>query len=160
MSGIEKVASGTDRRLDDGPQERSPLVNTLSIRENGPLALHAPMTLAGQPAGLRATLCRCGQSANKPWCDGAHAAAGFTATGEPPGKPSEPLGTRNGAVDIRPIRNGPLRIDGAVELVSGTGRTLDRATQLWLCRCGQSANKPYCDGTHKRSGFEADGEVR
>ena len=148
------------RRLDGGPQERSPLVNTLGVRENGPLALHAPMTLAGQPAGLRATLCRCGRSSNKPWCDGAHAAAGFAATGEPSGKPSEPLGVRDGAVDIRPIRNGPLRIDGAVELVSGTGRTLDRAMQLWLCRCGQSANKPYCDGTHKKSGFEADGEVR
>jgi CDGSH-type Zn-finger protein len=159
MSGIEKVASD-DRRLDSGPQERSPPVNTMGIRENGPLALHAPMTLAGQPAGLRAALCRCGQSANKPWCDGAHVAAGFTATGEPPGKPSEPLGVRDGTVDIRPIRNGPLRIDGAVELVSGTGRTLDRATQLWLCRCGQSKNKPYCDGTHKGLGFQADGEVR
>lgn len=147
MSGTE-IESGDARR------------NTLCVCENGPLAMRAPITLAGVPAGPSAMLCRCGMSSNKPWCDGSHAAAGFTATGEPPGKPSEPLAVSDGTVDLRPIRNGPLRLDGALELVSATGRTLDRATQLWLCRCGQSQNKPYCDGTHKRMGFEADGEVR
>ena len=137
-----------------------PAVNTMRVQENGPLVLHAPTTLVGAPVGLRAALCRCGQSSNKPWCDGAHAANGFTATGEPPTKTAELPAVRAGAVNIRPIRNGPLRIDGSIGLLSASGRTIDRASQWWLCRCGQSQNKPYCDGAHKRSGFEADGEVR
>lgn len=43
-----------------------------------------------------------------------------------------------------------------MELVSGTGRTLNRVTDAWLCRCGHSANKPYCDGTHAKIGFVAE----
>jgi CDGSH-type Zn-finger protein len=58
---------------------------------------------------------------------------------------------------VTTITNGPLKLDGAHEIVSGTGRTLDRCTQSFLCRCGHSANQPYCDGSHKKVGFEADG---
>ncbi|HUN92154.1 MAG TPA: CDGSH iron-sulfur domain-containing protein [Burkholderiaceae bacterium] len=58
------------------------------------------------------------------------------------------------------LANGPLHVKGSLEIVSGTGRTIARATEAWLCRCGQSANKPYCDGSHKRVGFEAPGNVR
>ena len=112
---------------------------------------------AGQPDGCRATLCRCGASQRKPWCDGSHAAAGFAATGEPPTKESKPLATRDGPLDIAPTRDGPLHVTGNLELVSGTGRTLNRASEAWLCRCGQSGNKPYCDGSHAAAGFKADG---
>ena len=49
------------------------------MRENGPLAFNAPLTIAGAPAGLRATLCRCGASQRKPFCDGSHRKAGFRA---------------------------------------------------------------------------------
>ena len=73
----------TYERLDGGPQEAPPKVNTVHVRENGPLALHAPHAVADQPPALRATLCRCGASQNKPWCDGSHTAIGFQATGEP-----------------------------------------------------------------------------
>lgn len=155
MAGIE-MPGGAATAVECEP----PAVNTLRLRENGPLVLHAPISLTGVPQGLRAALCRCGQSSNKPWCDGAHANKGFTASGEPPSRVSEPLALRDGSVNLRPIRNGPLRVDGPIELMSETGRTIDRAAQLWLCRCGQSQRKPYCDGTHKKSGFEADGEVR
>jgi CDGSH-type Zn-finger protein/uncharacterized Fe-S cluster protein YjdI len=148
----------TYERLDGGPAESPPLVNTVRLRENGPLSLHAPSTICGQEAGLRVTLCRCGASRHKPFCDGSHTAAGFAVTGEPIGKSaSEPLAARNGALAVTTITNGPLKLDGAHEIVSGTGRTLDRCTQSFLCRCGHSANKPWCDGSHKKAGFEADG---
>jgi len=62
----------TYERLDGGPHEAPPKVNTVRVRENGPLALHAPHVVADQPPALRATLCRCGASQNKPWCDGSH----------------------------------------------------------------------------------------
>ena len=145
----------TCTRHDGRPDEAAPLVNTLSVRENGPLAVHAELMLPGGERGLRATLCRCGASANKPYCDGSHAAAGFSASGEPPTKESKPLATRNGALTVSPQADGPLKLSGPLELVSGTGRTINRTTEAFLCRCGASANKPYCDGSHKRIGFKS-----
>ena len=142
-------------RHDGGEQETAPLVNTVVIRENGPLAVHAEIELAGQAIGMRATLCRCGASANKPYCDGSHVGAAFLASGEPSTKPSEPLAMRAGSVKITPYPNGPLGVSGSVEILSGTGRTIDRAQATALCRCGASKNKPYCDGTHKAIGFVA-----
>ena len=147
----------TYERLDGGPQEAPPRVNLIKIRENGPLAVHAELTVAGHGPMPRATLCRCGHSKTKPFCDGSHTAAGFVATGEPTTQASEPLAVRTGPVTITPAENGPLLVAGCVELVSGTGRTLDRCEKAALCRCGHSANKPYCDGTHRKVGFVAPG---
>jgi CDGSH-type Zn-finger protein/uncharacterized Fe-S cluster protein YjdI len=144
------------RRLDGGAEEAPPLVNTVRVMENGPLAVRAQLTINGQPAGNRVTLCRCGQSKQKPYCDGSHAAAGFTATGEPAAKESQPLATRNGPVDVVTRPNGPLKVVGPVEVIAGTGHTIHRAQELFLCRCGHSKNKPYCDGAHKAAGFTAD----
>ena len=145
----------TYERLDGGAQEGAPAVNLARVRENGPLAIHADMRI-GSASALRATLCRCGASKTKPYCDASHTAAGFPATGEPATQTSEPLAVRNGALVVEPIKDGPLKITGNLELVSGTGRTLNRVQQTWLCRCGQSNNKPYCDGTHKKTGFKTD----
>jgi CDGSH-type Zn-finger protein/uncharacterized Fe-S cluster protein YjdI len=142
-------------RLDGGAQETGPVVNTAVVRENGPLAIHAPLQVDGQPAGYRITLCRCGASQNKPYCDGSHSAAGFIATGEPPAKESEPLSARHGPVAITSLKDGPLKATGPLEIVSGTGRTLNRTEEAYLCRCGASKNKPWCDGSHKASGFTA-----
>ncbi len=140
-------------RLDGGPQESAPLVNTIRVRENGPLAVNAELVLDGATKGFRATLCRCGASANKPFCDGSHTRAGFAATGEPPTAESTPLPVRNGPLTITAAPNGPLLLAGNVEIVSGTGRTVNRTTKAALCRCGASSNKPYCDGTHRNIGF-------
>jgi CDGSH-type Zn-finger protein/uncharacterized Fe-S cluster protein YjdI len=150
----ENCPSGaiTYRRKDGGPAEAPPMVNVVRLRENGPLALHAEMEINGETL-LRATLCRCGASQNKPFCDGSHSKAGFTATGEPASKELQTLEARNGPVKITPQPNGCLKLEGNLEIVSGTGRTIDRATRAFLCRCGQSKNKPFCDGSHKMVGF-------
>jgi CDGSH-type Zn-finger protein len=115
-----------------------------------------PSCINGSPAGHRATLCRCGASRHKPFCDNSHAAVSFSASGEPDKRESQPLLTRNGRLDVRPQPNGPLVVEGNVELCSGTGRTIERTTAVRLCRCGASANKPFCDGSHARVGFQAD----
>jgi CDGSH-type Zn-finger protein/uncharacterized Fe-S cluster protein YjdI len=142
-------------RSDGGIGEAAPQVNTIAVRENGPLAVHATIELGGKLVGMRATLCRCGASKNKPYCDGSHVAAGFAATGEPATKPSEPLAARDGILNVTPFANGPLGVKGNVEILTGTGRTIDRIVSAALCRCGGSKNKPYCDGTHKTIGFVA-----
>jgi CDGSH-type Zn-finger protein len=68
----------TFERLDGGENESAPLVNVVRIRENGPLAFHAGTAIAGGETQYRLTLCRCGASSHKPFCDGTHKKIGFT----------------------------------------------------------------------------------
>ncbi|HPN70006.1 MAG: CDGSH iron-sulfur domain-containing protein [Saprospiraceae bacterium] len=58
---------------------------------------------------------------------------------------------------ITVLSNGSLRIEGDFEIVdvTGTNYELQGRTVLSLCRCGLSANKPFCDGSHK-GGFDHD----
>lgn len=140
-------------RRDGGPDEPAPVVNLIRLRENGPYAMHAPLAIAGRPEGMRRTLCRCGASRAKPFCDGSHHEAGFEASGEPPSRESVALEARDGLLTVSPLPDGPLKVEGAMEIVSGTGRTIDRRDQAFLCRCGASVSKPFCDGSHKRVGF-------
>lgn len=55
-------------------------------------------------------------------------------------------------VKVRLAPNGPLIVQGTIELQDKTGSTTTH-TMTALCRCGASANKPYCDGSHQRVGF-------
>jgi len=146
----------TYQRIDSGPQEAPPIVNVVRIREDGPLAFHADLRIAGLGSSYRATLCRCGASKVKPLCDGSHASAGFKATGEPATQQSSDLAQRDGELVVKPTKNGPLLIEGNLEVVTGTGRTSLRTRSAALCRCGGSSNKPYCDGTHAKIGFVAE----
>jgi CDGSH-type Zn-finger protein/uncharacterized Fe-S cluster protein YjdI len=145
------------RPLGDTAPEGPPGVNTIRVWENGPLAVHAQLDVGGDTASFRATLCRCGLSKNKPYCDHSHAEGGFTATGEPDSQQSDPLTTRDGPLKITPTHNGPLKVEGAVEICAASGRTLCRDTRTFLCRCGHSGDKPFCDGSHMKAGFQAPG---
>jgi uncharacterized Fe-S cluster protein YjdI len=49
--------------------------------------------------------------------------------------------------------DGPLLIRGGVRVLDGEGNVLYEGDKAALCRCGGSANKPFCDGTHKTNGF-------
>ena len=58
-------------------------------------------------------------------------------------------------VRIKALKNGPLEVAGPVELIDPSGAPLpDQRGSAHLCRCGHSANKPFCDGSHKRVGFQ------
>ena len=62
------------------------------------------------------------------------------------------------AVTIRLRDDGPLVIQGAVRVIDADGREFVLPSDkplLALCRCGQSGNKPFCDGSHKHCGFVA-----
>lgn len=58
---------------------------------------------------------------------------------------------------IRMIPNGPYRVAGPVKIVDPQGAevAVEDGRSISLCRCGASANKPYCDGTHGRIGFQS-----
>ncbi|MCD1145960.1 CDGSH iron-sulfur domain-containing protein [Kocuria sp. LUK] len=72
------------------------------------------------------------------------------------GAPPEDPGREPEPVTITVCPDGPLLVRGAYELLDGEDRPLDpgRAT-VALCRCGASAIKPFCDGSHKRARFRA-----
>jgi len=60
-------------------------------------------------------------------------------------------------IKIQTIKNGPLKVSGGVELVDGEGKKIKtEGKDIWFCRCGQSKNKPFCDGTHVKVGFKAE----
>jgi CDGSH-type Zn-finger protein len=58
-------------------------------------------------------------------------------------------------VTIETIKNGPYIVTGEVELKDGNGNKFPVEKRMALCRCGASTEKPFCDGTHSKIGFQA-----
>jgi CDGSH iron-sulfur domain-containing protein 3 len=60
-------------------------------------------------------------------------------------------------VTITVRKNGPFLVNGPVTLVDADGNAFDLTGKnvFALCRCGQSGNRPFCDGTHNKCGFQA-----
>jgi CDGSH-type Zn-finger protein/uncharacterized Fe-S cluster protein YjdI len=144
------------KRKDGQPDEAAPPVNLISVREGGPYAVRADIRLEGAPPdSYRLTLCRCGASKNKPFCDGSHHEVNFSASGEPPTGKADMLAVRDGPLTINPLTDGPLQMRGNMEIISGTGRVVARTESTRLCRCGASNTKPFCDGSHQRVGFRS-----
>lgn len=223
--------------MSDADDVKPPSIN---VRENGPLLVwggvtvrresivHSehgePMTYSSAEAletGDVSALCRCGDSANKPFCDGSHVPAGFDGTEAAPSTYADQsndlggtgitvhdnrsmcvhagfCGTRvanvwklageteesttriqvigmvencpSGAltytldgestsnepqlpVEIAVLDDGPLFVKGGIGITAADGTELEVRNRVTLCRCGHSANKPYCDGAHNEAGF-------
>jgi CDGSH-type Zn-finger protein len=58
-------------------------------------------------------------------------------------------------VTIETIKNGPYIVKGEVELIDAGGTKFPGERRMALCRCGASTEKPFCDGTHSKIGFQA-----
>jgi CDGSH-type Zn-finger protein len=134
----------------------SPL-NSAHVRANGPLLVQGALSVHAPDGTLlkedvQVALCRCGQSGNKPFCDGSHARTGFRDAGLC-SKPEPIAAVASGALAVNPIANGPLTLVGPLELHAADGQVIYAGEKCWLCRCGNSGNKPFCDGTHKKIGF-------
>lgn len=139
--------------------EQVPAINTIQVAYNGPLFVRGDLQIddaAANVPGLkfRAALCRCGKSKNKPYCDNSHLDADFRDYGAI-GKSGENSGDSGGPLQVNPAVDGPLLVKGNVTLVSGSGRESWQGSQVALCRCGASNNKPFCDGQHKKTGFKS-----
>lgn len=59
----------------------------------------------------------------------------------------------NTNVKVTAIPNGPLMVEGTITVIKTDGTTEVKEQKTFLCRCGHSANKPYCDGMHKKNNF-------
>jgi CDGSH-type Zn-finger protein len=204
---------------------------TVKIAKNGPYLVSGDVTVrreGEEPLEAKATtaLCRCGQSAKKPYCDGAHAKVGFDGTetaargsghgrgvayegaeltihddrticahagvctdnlpsvwkmGEEPwidpdgaemariiavvqACPSGALSyslkgdgeaeDKIAAEEITVLPDGPYAVQGGATLVSTAGEPWAARSRMTLCRCRDSNNKPFCDGSHWKAGFK------
>jgi CDGSH-type Zn-finger protein/uncharacterized Fe-S cluster protein YjdI len=144
------------KRKDGALEEQPPEVNLIRTLQDGPNAFRGDLRIDGASIGYRATLCRCGASKNKPYCDGSHHEIHFEASGETAtGDKTAMLEVRDGPIEIAPQIDGPLMVRGNMEIISGTGRMVARLTAARLCRCGHSQNKPFCDGSHIKAGFKS-----
>jgi CDGSH-type Zn-finger protein len=222
---------------------------TITITQHGPYLVSGGLALREQAIGIddagnswdwrdgpavpapeRYALCRCGQSANKPFCDGSHARVGFDGTEtagrerfdstariidgptmtladdsalcafarfcdgygriwntvtETDGEAARQIAARqaghcpsgrlvvrdrqtSGSVlepefepsivlveDPQQDASGPLWVRGGVTILAADGTAYEVRNRVTLCRCGQSSNKPFCDGTHAHVGFRA-----
>ena len=209
-------------------------MSTITPKDNGPLIVKDVPNLRNQVGDIVSekgsyALCRCGLSANKPYCDGAHNAAGFESANDGPlkrnriysyegqvegqdvvvtfnpalcahaaecgrlhkevfntkqnpwvqpengtvegiksvvkGCPSgalragfngnAPTHDQEGDVAIQVVKNGPYKVTN-VSLDAEVEALKSNPNGYLLCRCGQSKNKPFCDGAHHGAKFEAD----
>ncbi|MDX1419413.1 MAG: CDGSH iron-sulfur domain-containing protein [Rubricoccaceae bacterium] len=144
-------------RTDGGRGETVPPANTVTVSPDGPLYVRGDVRVE-TPEGevvlrdTRVAFCRCGRSKHKPFCDNSH---------EGVFEDDARLGTHNATV---PEGSGPLQVvlaeDGPLLLRGPATLTCDgvgvvTTAKCALCRCGQSSNKPFCDGTHRTAGFQA-----
>ena len=210
----------------------------INLAENGPYLVAGDIQLSrrqqvetpeGEPLAWATTteietkdryaLCRCGDSENKPFCDGTHARVGFEATDADPGTyadrstelggsgitvhddrsicehagfcgntatnvwksvgdtddvrtrtmvismiqncPSGALTYEMNGAPVEPllpeavgvVDDGPLYVSGGIPITLADGTQIETRNRVTLCRCGQSGNKPLCDGSHKEAGF-------
>ena len=56
-------------------------------------------------------------------------------------------------VKLTALANGPMMVEGNVTVTKSDGTTEVKEQKCFLCRCGHSGNKPYCDGSHKKNNF-------
>lgn len=158
---VERCPTGAlSYRDKTGEPEPAPGDNRVMVANNGPLYLSGDLEIEGAPDDMpgvrrRVALCRCGASKNKPFCDNSHAEARFEDGGAV-GSRGPGLNERGGPLKVRLMPNGPLKLEGNLTLIAGSGRLAWEGTQTALCRCGASKNKPFCDGSHRAAGFTSD----
>lgn len=146
-------------RKDGGVREAVPEQNTVTVDPDGPLYVRGDLEITtpdGETVVMKETrvaLCRCGVSKNKPVCDNSHQEIHFTDPARvtlKEGWTSE--GENTGTLRITPTENGPFLLRGKVKI---QGSQVVFREKAWLCRCGGSQNKPFCDGTHAKIGFQS-----
>lgn len=145
---------------EDGESEAIPEENTVEVASDGPLYVRGDVEITAEDgttllSDVRVALCRCGASGNKPLCDNSHLDVGFDA----PGAVDEERSADDesaGELRVTPTANGPFHLEGPFDLVGEEGGPTYRDDDAWLCRCGGSGSKPFCDGTHEKIGFTAE----
>jgi CDGSH-type Zn-finger protein/uncharacterized Fe-S cluster protein YjdI len=171
QAGAQKIAEAIERcptgalhyeRTDGAPQEQPAASVTVTPDPDGPLLVRGRVEIFDGQRNrtiqeTRVALCRCGGTANKPFCDGSHRLRGFSDDGEVfegAVKPGQDPGDGVLRLSVRP--GGPLKARGPMTVRSADGLVRVTGADAAFCRCGASRNKPFCDSSHERVDFEAE----
>lgn len=148
------------QRHDAGPAEQAPVVNSVTPFPNGPLLLRGALELITADGDVlltdtRMALCRCGQSGNMPLCDGSHESSGFEDPGAIPEAMTraDELPPDSGTLRIVFSKGSPATLQGPFRLQGAQDTESTHTKKAYVCRCGQSGTKPFCDGSHTAAGF-------
>jgi CDGSH-type Zn-finger protein len=145
-----------ERQKSQGAPRLLDVPNEALVSNGGPLQITGNITLVREDGTVQyanhLTLCRCGASNSKPLCDDQHLEREFLN----PGKITEVSeisgSSRPSKMTISCIKDGPITFRGRLRLHNEFGQECVKMRGS-LCRCGHSANKPFCDGSHERVGF-------
>ena len=149
-------------RRDGGAEEPVPGENVVAVAADGPLYVRGNIEIKDSTGttlleDTRVALCRCGGSMNKPFCDNSHRQANFRDAGVlGENRLASRPGADGGKLRIVPAVNGPLILNGEVEIRSADGENAYHGSKTVLCRCGHSANKPFCNGSHAEAMWRSD----
>ena len=131
--------------------------NEVLVSNGGPLQITGNIILVHEDGRRQyanhLSLCRCGHSRSKPVCDGQHVDMEFINSGKISDVSEIAASSQPNRVTISCIKDGPIKFLGRIRLHNKLGQECVKM-QGSLCRCGQSARKPFCDGSHSRVGFK------
>ena len=147
-----------ERQKLHGPPRLIEIPNEALIANAGPINVTGNITLVKEDGSVsyanHLSLCRCGASANKPICDEHHLEVEFLNSGRIQEVSDAPHTERPSKITISIIKDGPITFKGRLRLHNNLGQECIKQRGS-LCRCGQSANKPFCDGSHEKVGFRS-----
>ena len=147
-----------ERQKQHGPPRLLEIPNEALITSAGPINLTGNITLVQEDGTIsyanHISLCRCGASRKKPICDEKHLDVEFLNSGRIMEASDVAHSERPSKITISLIKNGPITFRGRLRLHNSLGQECVKQRGA-LCRCGQSATKPFCDGSHEKVGFRS-----
>jgi CDGSH-type Zn-finger protein len=147
-----------ERQNQNRPPRLLEIPNEALITGGGPINLTGNITLVKEDGSIvyanHLSLCRCGASATKPVCDEHHLNVEFLHSGRIYEASDVQHSERPSKITISIIKNGPVTFSGRLRVHNNHGQECVKQRGS-LCRCGHSANKPFCDGSHEKTGFRS-----
>jgi CDGSH-type Zn-finger protein len=146
-----------ERQKNQGAPRLLEVPNETLVSNGGPLQVTGNITLVHEDGRVQyanhVSLCRCGHSRSKPVCDEQHVDMEFLHSGKIFEVSEITATSRPSKITISCIKDGPITFRGRMRLHNQFGQECVKMRGS-LCRCGQSASKPFCDGSHARVGFK------
>ena len=146
-----------ERQKTQGASRLLEVPNETLVSNAGPLQITGNITLVHEDGSVQyanhLSLCRCGRSKSKPTCDQSHVEAEFLHSGKIHEVSEIMASERPSKITVSCIKDGPITFRGRMRLHNQFGQECVKMRGS-LCRCGQSASKPFCDGSHSRVGFK------